>query len=198
LRGETGGRKMGGWGRNSNFGFGEDLGGTGVKAAGGARFLVRSPEVPKSWKIELHTRRPELVELGSHTTFWVGRVSPVKSEMLVYDDDHGRMPISDSMRPRYLAAVLGLLGEGELTGDVLGDARSMVARIGNQNQSDWLTVWRVLGEPGPGPIKSLLGAIDAMRHARKESPESLPELLATFNELYGSEFREAARRLQSA
>jgi hypothetical protein len=175
--------------------LGDNLNGTVTKATGGARFLVRSNDAPKSWKIELHSRRPELVQIGMHTTFWVGRVSPVKGEILVYDDDHGRMPISDTMRPRYLAAIQTLLGEIEMTGDALGDARSMIARIGNQNQSDWLTVWKLLSEPGPGPIKSLLASIDAMRTARKESPESLPELLATFSELYGNEFREAARRL---
>ncbi len=175
--------------------LGDELNGTVVKHAGGSRFVVTSQQVPRGWDVELHATDPEAIQLGSHTTFWVGRITPVKGQVLVYNGDFGRLPISAKMGARYLAAVQGLLGEAELTGETLGDARAMVARLGTQNQADWLTVWRLLSEPGPGDIKALLAAIDALRAARKEAPDTLPELLAEVQQAFGATLRNAAQRL---
>ncbi len=177
--------------------LGDPVNGTVVKAKGGNRFVVQSKDVPRGWAVELHTNRPELVELGSHTTFWVARVTPIKSEVLVRNGDHGRMPISPVMAERYCEAIAGLLGSEELTGERIGDARAMVARIGNQNQADWLTVWRLLGEPNSGEVKTLLNAIDEIRTARKEVPELVPALLENLVLQFGSSLEGALGRLRS-
>jgi hypothetical protein len=175
--------------------LGDEINGTVVRPAGGNRFVVTSKQVPRTWTIELHSTRPEEVQINEHTVFWVGRISPLKEEVLVYHGQYGRMPISDAMRPRYIASLQALLGESELTGEALGDARAMVDRIGHQNQADWLTVWRLLGEPGPGDTKLLLQEIDKLRSARKEAPDTLPELLEKLKETQGQRLGSALNRL---
>ncbi len=176
--------------------LGDPLEGTILKSNGGRRFLVRCNAVPNGWKVELHTRRPELIKVGANASFWVAKIAPLQGEVLVHDGDYGRLPISEAMRPRYLAGLRAILGEAEATGEALAEARSMVAKVGKQQQADWLTVWRLLDEPAPGTLNRLLAAIDALRAARKESPESMPELHASLVEEFGLALRSAAAQLE--
>jgi hypothetical protein len=141
--------------------LGDTLNGTIVKSIGGRRFAVKCKGVPDGWKVELHTRRPELIRPGALATFWVAKVSPLQGSVLVHDGDFGRLPISDAMRARYLAALRALLSPGEVSGDDVSDARAMVIRIEKKDQADWLTVWKVLGEPSTGDVKILLASIVA-------------------------------------
>lgn len=175
--------------------IGDPILGTVVKAFGGSRFGVTSKQAPRGWKIELHTTRPELISLGDQKSFWVGRINPNKSEILVYEGDFGRLPISEAMGVRYRLAMEAMLGQAELTGDLLGDARTMVARIGNQRNADWLTVYRLLGEPTNGETKELLNALDEIRGARKNKEENQAELLSKFIEMHGRRFERAIQRL---
>jgi len=175
--------------------LGDLLNGTVVKSIGGRRFAIKCKMVPNGWTVALHARRPETVRAGALGTFWVAKVSPLQGAVLVHDGDFGRLPISDAMRARYVAALNALLGEGEIAGDDLSDARSMVLRIEKTDQADWLTVWRVLGEPDTGTVKQLLASIVALRTARKDDPESMPVLRAKFIETYGPLLRSALARL---
>ena len=175
--------------------LGDPLNGTIVKSIGGRRFAVACKGVPNGWKVELHTRRPESINPGAQGTFWVAKVSPLQGAVLVHDGDFGRLPISDAMRPRYLAAISALLADGDLTADELSDAHSMVLRIEKTNQADWLTVWRLFGEPGTGDVKELLAAIAAIRVARKDNPASLPKLRSLLKEKHGPMLQSAVLRL---
>lgn len=175
--------------------IGDPLLGTVVKSFGGNRFAVNSSQAPRGWKVELHTTRPELVNPGEQRSFWIGRINPLKGEVLVYEGDTGRLPISDAMGARYRSAMEAMLGQTELTGDLLGDARTMVARIGNQRNADWLTVYRLLGEPTNGETKELLNALDEIRGARKNNEENQVELLSKFIEAHGRRFERAIQRL---
>lgn len=177
--------------------LGDTLDGTVLKSKGGRRFVIKCPAVPRQWDIELHTRRPELIQEGDHVHVWVAKIIVHQAELLVHDGDYGRLPISDAMRPRYIAAIRAVLGEDEATVDALADARGMVVQIGKKQQADWLTVWRLIGEPGNGDTKALLAAIDAMREARKENPETLPEMQAGFAERFGEPYRAALKRLEA-
>jgi hypothetical protein len=175
--------------------LGDVLNGTILKPVGGRRFAVRCAGVPHGWKVELHTRRPELVQEGANATFWVAKIAALQGEVLVHDGEYGRLPISDAMRPRYLAALQALVGEGEATADTLADARSMVLQIGKKQQADWLTVWRLLGEPSTGDAKVLLADVDKLRAIRKDAPETLAGEIAQFAAVYGDILRGAIRRL---
>jgi hypothetical protein len=176
--------------------IGDNLNGTIVRSLGGRRFAVRSSQVPRGWKVELHTRRPELIQDGANISAWIAKIAPLQGEVLVHDGDFGRLPISAAMRSRYIASLQALLGQGELTGDLLADARTMLVRIGTQQQADWLTVWRVLGEPKSGEVKELLAAVDGLRKARKEDPESLPQLHERLIHRYGGMLEGAVERLE--
>lgn len=177
--------------------LGDELDGTVLKAKGGRRFVIKCPAVPRQWNIELHTRRPELIREGDHVHVWVAKIVVHQAELLVHDGDYGRLPVSDAMRPRYIAGIRALLGEEEATADNLADARGMVVQIGKKQQADWLSVWRILGEPTNGDTKALLAAIDAIRDARKENPEALPGLQAAFAERFGEPYRAALARLSA-
>jgi len=175
--------------------LGDLLNCTVVRSIGGRRFAVNCKGVPSGWKVELHSRRPETVRLGAPGTYWVAKVSPLQGSVLVHDGDFGRLPISDAMRDRYLAALQALLGDEEITGDQVSDARSMVLRIEKQDQADWLSVWRAFGEPPTGDVKLLLAAIVAIRDARKEDASSLPALRAQLVEKHGFMLQTAIARL---
>ena len=175
--------------------LGDELNGTVVKAMGGRRFSVKCKGVPDGWKIELHTRRPETIQPGMLATFWVAKVSPLQGAVLLHHGDFGRLPISDAMRERYLKALHALLAPADISGDELSDARSMVIRIEKKDQVDWLTVWRVLGEPSTGDVKLLIAAIEAIRHARKNDTDTVPAKRQELVDKYGLLIRDAIRRL---
>ena len=176
--------------------LGDPLNGTIVKSIGGRRFAVKCKGVPDGWKVELHSRRPEAVRAGALGTFWIAKVSPLQGAVLVHDGDFGRLPISDAMRARYIAALRALLSVEEISGDLLSDARSMILRIEKKDQADWLSVWRVLGEPPTGDVKHLLAAINAIRTARSEAPDSVPARRAELVEKYGPVLDRTIARLE--
>lgn len=175
--------------------LGDELNATVVKPIGGSRYQLRCRKAPAGFTVTLQTLRNEEVEEGHHSTFWVAKIVPVRGEILVREGDYGRLPISESMAPRYLAAVRAMTGQAGATADILGDARSMVARISTQNHADWLTVWRVLGEPTAGDGRRLLQLIDNLRAALKESQEAVEQVQATINNEYGFALAGATKRL---
>jgi len=178
--------------------LGDELDGTVLKSNGGRRFLLKSPGVPRGWKVELHTRRPEQIVEGGHVHVWVAKISPLQGEVLVQDGEFGRLPVSDAMRPRYVAGLKALLGEAEATAEALADVRTMFVQVTKRQSADWLTVWRILDEPTTGDAKTVLAAIDAVRTARKEAPDELPAQVQKVVEKYGSVLRKALRRLEAA
>lgn len=175
--------------------LGDLLNGTVVKSIGGRRFAITCKKAPNGWKVELHSRSPETVRPGAAGTFWVAKIAPLQRSILVHDGDFGRLPISETMRSRYRSALNALLGDSELSGDDLSDARSMVLRIEKMDQADWLSVWRILGEPATGDVKQLLAAIEAIRTARKEEPSSVAPLHIRLKEKYGELLQTANARL---
>jgi hypothetical protein len=176
--------------------LGDQLDGTVLRSNGGRRFLVKCPAVPQGWMVELHTRRPELIEEGGHVSFWVAKISPQQGEVLVHDGDYGRLPVSDAMRPRYVAGLRSLLGEVEPTGETLADAKAMLVQIEKRQSADWLTVWRLLGEPASGDVKRLRASIEAIQTARKEAREKTTKLLTDLEATYGETLRAAIQRLE--
>ncbi len=173
--------------------LGDPINGTVGKALGGRRHAIESKDAPNGWSVELHTKEP--VEPGMHTTFWVSRIVPIKSSLVVRAGDYGRLPISEAMGARYAKAIDALLLD-QLDGDTLADLRGMAARIDAQDSADWLTVWRLLGEPEAGPLKELINALTELREARKTDPERAKAIRETVVELWGTRLQDASRRLE--
>ena len=172
--------------------LGDPLNGTVGKPMGGRRFAVESRDAPKGWNVELHSK--ESLEPGLHTTFWISRIVPVKSSLVVRAGDYGRLPFSPAMRERYERALRAALDDG-LDGDTLADLRGMATRIDTQDSADWLTVWRLLGEPEAGPLKELIALLGDLREARKTEPARAEEVRTRLIEEWGARFREALARL---
>jgi len=175
--------------------LGDEMVGTIIKPIGGRRFALKCSGAPKDWTVELQSRRPEMVEPGSQGQFWVTKITPLHAKLLVSDDDFGRLPISDSMAPRYLSALKALLGTGELDGDRLADARSMISRVEKRDQADWLSVWKLFSEPTAGDTQEFSQALNAIRNARKERPTEFDGMLVEFRERYGEVIDLAIVRL---
>lgn len=172
--------------------LGDPLNGTIGKPMGGRRYEIESRDAPNGWSVELHTK--ETMEPGLHTTFWISRIVPVKSSIVVRAGDYGRLPISEAMSLRYEKALAAMLDDG-LDGDTLADLRGMAVRIDAQDSADWLTVWRLFGEPEAGPLKELIAALSALRDTRKTEPEKASEIRRALVELWGARFRDAQARL---
>lgn len=177
----------------SKLRLGDPINGTVGKSLGGRRYVVESRDAPKEWSVELHTKEP--VEPGTHTTFWVSRVVPVKSSLTVRAGDYGRLPISAAMRPRYARAIEAFLLD-EMDGDALAELRGMATRIDTQDSADWLTVWRLLGEPEPGPLKELAARLTELRDARKADPARAEALREGLIELWGERLQRAGNQLE--
>lgn len=174
--------------------LGDPINATIGKSLGGRRFEVTSRDVPRGWKVELHTRRPEEMEQGAHTTFWVSRVVPVKQTVVVQDGDYGRLPISAAMGKRYAAAIDAFF-ESVPDGDLLADLRGMAARVDTQDSADWLTVWRLLGEPETGELKELGKALVEIRDLRKAEPARADEIRESVLALWRERLAEAREKL---
>lgn len=178
----------------SKLRLGDPINGTVGKPMGGRRFQVESRDAPKEWKVELHAHKPDLIEPGVHTTFWVSRIVPVKKNLIVRDGDYGRLPISAAMSKRYSAAIDAMLND-TLTGDTLADLRAMGTHVDTQDSADWLTVWRLLAEPETGPLKDLVNMLTELRDARKTDPAKAMEVRQAVIDLWGDRLRAARARL---
>lgn len=176
----------------SKLRLGDPINGTVGKPMGGRRYAVESRDAPKDWSVELHTK--DELEPGTHTTFWVSRIVPVKTSLVVRLGDYGKLPISPAMGARYVQSIDALLDDA-LDGDTLADLRGMVARIDSQDSADWLTVWRLLAEPEAGPLKELIGMLTDLREMRKTDPERAAAIRESVVALWGDRLREARNRL---
>jgi hypothetical protein len=126
-----------------------------------------SKRAPRGWTVVLESRNPESVREGDHTDYWVVRVDPKRREILVRDGTHGRLPISEAMRQRYLLAVRGLVEPETLRPDelleALAESKGMISRIIKQDSADWLSVYQLLGKPRAGSIQRSLDELTELR-----------------------------------
>ncbi len=178
----------------SKLRLGDPINGTVGKPMGGRRFQIETRDAPRDWKVELHSHKPELIEPGMHTTFWVSRIVPIKTSLVVRDGDYGRLPVSAAMAKRYVAAIDAFKGD-TLDGNTLADLRAMATHIDTQDSADWLTVWRLLAEPEAGPLKELVQMLTEMRDARKTNPERAVALRESIDNLWGERLGAVRNRL---
>lgn len=174
--------------------LGDELPCTVLKALGGRRFLARSANVPDGWTVELHARKPADIRLNSHTNYWVARINPLKKEVQVRDGDFGRLPISPAMLPRYSAAMSALVGRTDLTPEALADMRTMLSRGLKQDQADWATVQKLLGDPSVRSIQAGLERLTEIREKLKAG-EDPAESLQSFRQGWAERLEAALEEL---
>ena len=84
-----------------------------------------------------------------------------------------------------------------MSGDEIVDLRSMLMSIEDRNKADWLTVWRVLGEPSTGDLKRFIADVNALRDARKDAPAKVASIRADIIATHSGMIETAIQRLDT-
>ena len=105
------------------------------------------------WTCELVPRHDYEITDGVPVEVWILDVDYNKATLSVSGSDRGFEPITDAMRPRYVAAlrrVESALQSGALReqdADFFSDVKGMFNRVVKRDQSDWFAVYIALGRP---------------------------------------------------
>lgn len=115
-------------------------------------FAATAQEWPQ-WRCTLRMRRG--LPPKEAVSAWVFTVDVRDRRVLVTLDDFGRLPVSERMFVRYERGLLGLIDalQHELSDfdpELCAEVKGMYSRTFKKDQSDWLSVYEVLGRP-PAP-----------------------------------------------
>jgi hypothetical protein len=102
------------------------------------------------WQVEVVSRGRRTWRADELVSGWVAAVFPENKSCTVYTGEFGRMPISDRMRPRYLAAVAEALtceDLRQLQSASRAELKGMFNRIVRRDQWDWFRVAEALASP---------------------------------------------------
>lgn len=122
-------------------------------------------------------------------------------KLFVSINQFGRLPISETMRRRYAAAltIFTQLSEGGVAGaaDQLSELKGMANRCLRKDQGDWLSVWEVLGRPEEQPLRDLANLAQRARaaHLATDDPAMRKTLTALNASGWAAQLPAALRRL---
>ena len=156
---------------NSSFSIGSRLEVTPISPAQGKRWVAESASLPEGWTCTLIHRASMTILSGQPLSGWILNADSSHGHVEVSDSNFGFLPISDRMRPRYVAALCHLaelLKErrdvDEAAADAISEVKGMFSRCARQDQWDWRAVHAALGEPTRGEarrLSSVLGLVSA-------------------------------------
>ncbi len=147
----------------------------------------------------LRTRESKVINIGDEIDSWVIGWNNNENLPIVTEDEFGRLPISDRMRPRYINALKLVTKPNNINEetllDSLSDLKGMFNRCIKKDQWDWYSVYLVLEKP---LFRKLLNLVDLCIKARKE----LKKDKNNFNKLkeiqeIGIDFNEVQRNITS-
>jgi hypothetical protein len=138
------------------------------KSAGDNAWEAHSDSAP-NWRILLknHPKHGWTREWksGDEAEFRVFRIDPAKKELTLTDSKRGFLPISVTMRIRYLIAIRGMLelcatekpeiADQTKLKDAISDLKGAVKRCILKNQPDWFDVYSGLGKPDVRDLKNI-------------------------------------------
>jgi len=117
-------------------------------------WVVSCTDIPPDWAGVIRSREPRSYEPGDELEAWIFQVDVPGRKICLSDSDFGRMPVSDRMRPRYLASLKCFIeackkpGDGELPdSESVSELKGMFNRCIKKDQWDWLTVYFAFGRP---------------------------------------------------
>jgi hypothetical protein len=109
-------------------------------------------ELPNTWSCRLKHRAQGLLTENQPLTAWVIDIDVEQRCLYVSDSNFGFLPISDRMRPRYVAAlrhlILILAGQQSVSSkdaEFISEVKGMFSRCVRRDQWDWYSVWNSLG-----------------------------------------------------
>lgn len=168
-------------------------------------WAVESPALPTGWSAFLKSRIHKMYAVGDADLFWVYMIDGRQKTVFLSDSSFGQLPISDRMRPRYraaLAALATILNNPEAAdtrmGQDISEAKGMFNRCIRKDQWDWLSVYRLLGEPPPSVLftggRLLSDLAKAVRSADQGQVAAIAGELQALD--FGSRIAAARRSLE--
>lgn len=119
-------------------------------------------ELPSGWSCELLHRAETDIIPNRPLVGWILEIDLSRHVTQVSDSNFGFLPISDRMRPRYVAALrhLAALFKGGRNmdsedSDALSEVKGMFSRCARRDQWDWHAVHLVLGAPDRDTARNL-------------------------------------------
>jgi hypothetical protein len=126
---------------------------TPVTKVNAVKWVVDSPSLPKDWSCYLINRASTAIIPGMPLKGWILNVNEVHQCVEVTDSNFGFLPISDRMRPRYVASLsrLAVLIEdqddvNDTDAEIISEVKGMFSRCARRDQWDWYAVSNALGE----------------------------------------------------
>lgn len=123
---------------------------------------------PNSWDFKLQAPKNSDIELNKGVNGWIREINDKYEivEVSLSSRDTG----FDTMRDRYLESANKLVNNtSELDVDTLGEAKGMLTRCIKKDQSDWYTVYYLLGKPSHKSMQQGKSALNRLKQAIKYS-----------------------------
>jgi len=123
-----------------------------------------------TWSCTLRLRAAQQFTIGTSIRAWVLEIDTQGHRMSASVDEFGRLPVSDRMRPRYVAAIrhtLALLSGSivEASPAEVSEMKGMLNRCLRRDQWDWATVYAALGSPHLGELRQAALLLSDMRNS---------------------------------
>jgi hypothetical protein len=128
-------------------------------------------------------RKTQAPRAGAEVEAWLLEAPREGIPLQVTIDDFGRLPISDTMRPRYTGAierVLQLLdgvSAPKSSADALSEVKGMFNRVLRRDQRDWATVSALLGHPTHERCRRWAGALAETRSSLQDGRYDIADAL---------------------
>lgn len=163
-----------------------------ARSLGSGIWQLTSPSLPKDWLMRLRSRSGTLYEVGDEAMVWIYDRDIRQRRIQVSDDEFGRLPVSDRMRPRYVQALRTLISHlssneqlVSLPPESLSEVKGMFNRCVRKDQHDWFQVYQALDAP---PLPRLrvaachLGDLSrAIRNADQKQARDLADIVLSLN-----------------
>ena len=143
----------------------------------GNGWVAECPSLPE-WSCTLICRHSSELAPSTPISSWILNIKRKSHHLELTDSDFGFLPISDRMRPRYIAALLKVhavvMGKEPRTADAnhFSEVKGMFSRCARRDQWDWCEVYRALDEPSFGLARKFSKMVGEMANALRDGDES--------------------------
>jgi hypothetical protein len=139
---------------NSQYSIGSRLKVTPVSRLSEFLWIAESSLLPEGWSCNLVHKASAAILPGEPVTGWILNTYADRRHIEVSDSEFGFLPISDRMRPRYIASLNRvarlLTKENDIVEDdaaFISEVKGMFSRCARRDQWDWCAVYLALREP---------------------------------------------------
>jgi len=165
--------------------IGDELHVTPTRQIDDSHWNVVFSRLPKGWDCKAFCVAESNIQINVPFKTRVIIVNPIIKKILVSNSNFGFLPISDSMRSRYVEAtrtLLSILGSkhvpSKTDADFVSEVKGMFSRCFKKDQHDWFDVYVHLGRPDDRKSLSIAALLyELARSLRNELFEDVPRHL---------------------